>query len=125
MLGCDSDYSGICKTKYEDELSHYKRILSFTYDFTKLKREDIQSEGYVVQTLEAALWCFLKNDNFKDTVLEAVNLGGDTDTTAMVAGSLAGLYYGYESIPEEWRKTLAKHDEIIELCRKFSTFCKT
>jgi len=72
-----------------------------------------------VHTLEAALWCFLKNDNFKDTVLEAVNLGRDTDTTAIVAGSMAGLYYGYESIPKEWRNSLAKHDEIIELCRKF------
>jgi len=102
----------------QNEFSHYKRILEG--DIYKLKRDDIQSGGYVVHTLEAALWCFLKNDNFKDTVLEAVNLGDDTDTTAMVAGSMAGLFYGLESIPEEWRKTLAKHDEIIELCKKYA-----
>jgi len=105
-------------TTYESEVSHYKRI--FSDDFVNLKRDDIQSGGYVVHTLEAALWCFLKNDNFKDTVLEAVNLGDDTDTTAMVAGSMAGLFYGLESIPEEWRKTLAKYDEIIELCKKYA-----
>jgi len=101
----------------QSEFSHYKRILEG--DIYKLKRDDIQSDGYVVHTLEAALWCFLRNDNFKDTVLEAVNLGGDTDTTAIVAGSMAGLYYGLENIPEEWRKSLAKYDEIIKLCSRF------
>lgn len=104
----------------QSEFSHYKRILEG--DIYKLKRDDIKSDGYVVHTLEAALWCFLKNDNFKDTVLEAVNLGGDTDTTAIVAGSMAGLYYGInddKSIPEEWRHLLAKFSGIIKLCYRF------
>jgi len=114
----------ICKygldanAKYKTELSHYNRIL--TSDFEKLGRDDIKSDGYVVHTLEAALWCFLRNDNFKDTVLEAVNLGGDTDTTAMVAGSMAGLFDG-ESIPDEWCNSLAKFDDIKRLCQRYAT----
>jgi len=106
----------------QSEFSHYKRILEG--DIYKLKRDDIQSDGYVVHTLEAALWCFLKNDNFKDTILEAVNLGGDTDTTAIVAGSMAGLYYGLnddKGIPMEWRRSLAKREGIYKLCHRFYT----
>jgi len=116
------NYPGICYTEYASELSHYDRILYG--DISKLKREDIQSDGNAVHTLEAALWCFLRNDNFRDTVLEAVNLGKDTDTTAMVAGSMAGMFYGLnsdKSIPEEWRRSLAKFEGIVTLCHRFET----
>jgi len=115
----------ICKkeisdAKYKDEFPHYSRILSSI--IINEKRESIQSDGYVVHTLEAALWCFLKNDNFKDTVLTAVNLGDDTDTIATVAGTMAGMFYTrsyYEGIPEEWIDKLAKIDFIKKLCYKF------
>ena len=70
--------------------------------FAKVEESDILSTGNVVDTLEAAIWCFLNTDNYKDCVLKAVNLGGDTDTIGAVAGGLAGLYYGMEAIPEEW-----------------------
>ena len=79
---------------------------------------DIQSSGYVVDTLEAAVWCFLNTDNYKDCVLKAVNLGEDTDTVGAVAGGLAGLYYGLEEIPEEWLNFLPKKEWIIELASK-------
>ena len=51
-------------------------------------------------------------------MLKAINLGEDTDTVAAVAGGIAGLYYGYDNIPEEWLRQIAKREYIEELCRK-------
>ena len=61
-----------------------------------------------MNTLEASLWCLLNNGNYKDTLLCAVNLGGDTDTTGCVCGGLAGLHYGLENIPSDWLGCLVK-----------------
>ena len=99
---------------YLPEFEHYKRI--FEPDFENLTEDDIKSTGYVVDTLEAALWCLLTTNNYRDCVLKAVNLGDDTDTVAAVAGGLAGALYGYEAIPKEWRETLIKRDYIENLC---------
>ncbi len=82
-------------------------------------REEIRSTPYVVDTLEAALWCLLTTTSYREAVLAAVNLGGDTDTVAAVTGGLAGIFYGPDAIPEEWLTVLKKRDEIEELCRKF------
>lgn len=89
----------------------------------KLERDEIRSSGYVVDTLEAALWCLLKTDNYRDCVLTAVNLGDDTDTVAAVAGGLAGILYGVggeKGIPEDWIEQIARHDKIKELCEAFA-----
>ena len=86
-----------------------------------LSREQIKSSGYVVDTLEAALWCLLTTDSYSECVLKAVNLGSDTDTVAAVAGGLAGVLYGYDAIPEEWRNTLIKRDYIEEMCERANT----
>jgi len=75
----------------------------------------IKGSGYVIQSLEAALWCFLNTDNFRDAVLKATNLGDDADTTAAICGQVAGAYYGIEGIPEEWVKKIAKLDLIEAL----------
>ncbi len=75
-------------------------------------RDEISSSGYVVDTFEAAMWCLLHTDNYKDCILLAVNLGRDTDTVAAVAGGLAGIMYGYESIPKEWIHKLQGKDVI-------------
>lgn len=99
------------------ELEKYKRI--FDPGFVSLDISEIKSSGYVVDTLEAALWCLMTTDNYRDCVLKAVNLGDDTDTVAAVAGGLAGALYGYESIPAEWLDTLIKREYIEELCEKF------
>lgn len=64
--------------------------------------EAVKSDGYCEHTLEAALWCFLNTSSYADCVLAAVNLGGDTDTTAAVAGAIAGVYYRFEAIPPKW-----------------------
>lgn len=81
----------------------------------ELEESQISSSGYVVSTLEAALWCLLKTTNYNDAVLKAVNLGSDTDTVAAVTGGLAALYYKWNSIPGEWLQALAKRKEIEEL----------
>ena len=96
------------------EMAAYERI--FKRDFASLSRKEIRSSGYVVDTLEAALWCVMTTKDYKSCVLEAVNLGEDTDTVAAVAGSLAGALYGYKAIPSEWLKTLIERDMIEALC---------
>lgn len=81
-----------------------------------LPRSEIRSTGYVIDTLEAVLWCLLTTDSYKSCVLKAVNLGDDTDTVAAIAGGLAGIIYGKEAIPEEWLSQIARLDYISELC---------
>lgn len=81
----------------------------------KIHKSDIKSTTFVVHTLEASLWCVMNTNNYRDCVLTAVNLGGDTDTIAALAGGLAGLIYGYENIPSEWIDRLRGKD-IIERC---------
>lgn len=81
---------------------------------------EIHSSGYVVHTLEAALWCLLRHDTYAATVLAAVNLGSDTDTTGAVAGGLAGLAYGEAAIPAEWRAALARRADIEDLAARLA-----
>ena len=78
-------------------------------------RARIKSSGYVVHTLEAALWSVWQTGNFRDAVLLAANLGDDADSVAAVAGQLAGALYGAEAIPAEWRKRVAWGDRIAKL----------
>ena len=74
--------------------------------------EQIRGSGYVVDSLEAALWSFWRTDNFRDAILTAVNLGDDADTTAAVCGQVAGAFYGESGIPGHWRKQLVMIQEI-------------
>ena len=105
------------------QLACYHRLTDLNA-FKNIPRDMIESSGYVVDTLEAAVWCLLNTDNLKDCLLKAVNLGDDTDTVAAVAGGLAGLYYGYESISEEWLEKIQKRFWIKRLCelRKQKSF---
>lgn len=75
-------------------------------------RDQIKGTGYVVDSLEAALWCFDRTDNYKDAVLMAANLGDDADTTAAIVGQLAGAYYGVDGIPAKWLKRVKYGREI-------------
>jgi len=88
----------------------------------RLKQEDeIRGTGYVVESLEAALWCFQSTSSFSDAILKAVDLGDDADTTAAVCGQIAGAFYGETAIPESWRNKLAMCDEIREMASKLYT----
>lgn len=92
-----------------------------------MERDEIKSTGYVIDTLYAALWCFLTADSYREAVLKAVNLGEDTDTVAAVCGGLAGIYYGVggdKGIPNEWIDKIARRDWIAGLCDRFAKSLK-
>lgn len=80
--------------------------------YTTKSREEIAGSGYSVASLEAALWCFHQTDSFESAVLEAANLGDDADTTAAIAGQLAGAYYGVGGIPAHWLERLHMRADI-------------
>jgi len=100
------------------EVVVFDRLLKF--DIHRLTKSEIRSGGYVIDTLEAAIWCLLTTGSYSEAVLRAVNLGQDTDTTAAVTGGLAGLLYGYDSIPEEWITQIARKDDIAELAERLA-----
>lgn len=102
------------------ELELFQRVLF--QDIGQLPEEEIYSSGYVIHTLEACLWCFLTTDTFKDATLKAVNLGNDTDTVAALTGALAGITYGYDSIPSAWLHALVRIDDIQDLAGRFSNW---
>ncbi|WP_414165458.1 ADP-ribosylglycohydrolase family protein [Superficieibacter sp. BNK-5] len=81
-------------------------------------RSAIHGTGYCVQSLEAALWCFYHGADFEETILLAANLGDDADTTAAIAGQLAGAFYGVEGIPQAWRDRLWQYEDIDALARQ-------
>lgn len=84
-------------------------------DYLAKSEDEISGSGYVVQSLEAALWSVAITDNFRDAVLAAANLGDDADTTAAVCGQVAGALYGVESIPESWVAKLHMKNDIISM----------
>ena len=105
---------------YEDEheLEYFKRI-SYLDSFKHLPTDRIKSSGYVVDSLEAAIWCLANTSSYKEAILKAASLGLDTDTICAIAGGLAGLYYGIggeKGIPQEWIDGLQRKDFVIGLC---------
>jgi ADP-ribosyl-[dinitrogen reductase] hydrolase len=94
----------------KEEIINFKRILNF--EVLQMNITSVKSTGYVIDTLEASLWCLFNASDYKEAVLKAVNLGNDTDTTAAVTGGLAGIIFGLDSISSKWIKSLAKIDQI-------------
>ena len=90
-------------------------------DYKNKTEADIEGSGYVVESLEAALWCFWITSNFEDCVLMAANLGDDADTTAAVAGQLAGAFYGESGIPQKWLKKLTMAADIGQMAEQLVT----
>jgi len=103
----------VSKEINNNEIAIFNRLLKD--DIYKLDEDAIQSSGYVIDTLEASIWCLITTNNYKDAVLKAVNLGSDADTTGAVTGGLAGLLYGYEEILAHWLKVLARRQDIEDL----------
>lgn len=97
------------------ELFAYNRIMDLL-KFKSVPEEHITSSGYVVASLEAALWCLINTGSYEECLLKAVNLGKDTDTVAAIAGGLAGLFYGYEGIPSDWVNVIQRREWLEELC---------
>lgn len=98
------------------EIAKFDRLLK--QNIHEQTEENVYSSGYVLHTLEASIWCLLTTDNYKDAVLKAVNLGEDTDTTGAVTGGLAGLLYGFDNIPANWIKQLARNNDIENLAER-------
>ena len=82
--------------------------------------EAIVSIHHAHLTIRAAMYCFLNTDSYEEAVLKAVNLGDDTDTTAAVTGALAGIYYGFDAIPEKWIKGIRRSNDINDLCNRLA-----
>jgi len=81
----------------------------------------IRGTGYVIESLEAALWCFYHANTFEEAILRAANLGDDADTTATICGQIAGAYYGESNIPAKWLEKLFMSAEIMDLADKLSS----
>ena len=79
---------------------------------------DIQGTGYVVDSLEAALWAFARTETFEEGCLAAVNLGNDADTTGAIYGQLAGAYYGVGALPGEWKEMIVQRELIEQFSNK-------
>jgi ADP-ribosylglycohydrolase len=116
------------KSNVLDVFNSNNDYIKETHYFNKLLKENIhdliensiESSGYVIHTLEASIWCLLTTNTYEEAVLKAVNLGEDTDTTGAVTGGLAGLLYGYDSIPVEWINTIKSKNAIDDFIDKFS-----
>ncbi len=100
------------------EIDRFDRLLKG--NIAEEPEETIRGSGYVLHTLEASLWCLLTTSSYREAVLKAVNLGEDTDTTAAVTGGLAGLLYGWNTIPEHWLHQLARRNDIEDLAERLA-----
>lgn len=106
-----------CDIKNYAELSNFSRLVDLQ-TFKDMHENNIKSSGYVVDTLEAAVWCLINSASYEEAVLKAVNLGEDTDTVAAVTGGLAGLFYGIEEIPIDWMNVIQKKEWIDEIINR-------
>ncbi len=97
------------------ELSRFNRIHDLD-SFMEEKEDAIRNTGYVMDTIEAAVWSLITTTTYRDCLIRAVNLGDDADTVGAVAGGLAGLYYGYDNIPSSWLNALQRRDWLEEMC---------
>ncbi len=97
----------------QDTIDIYERILK--KDIYQYSIDEIKSSGFIVHTLEAVLWVVLNTNNFKDSIVLAINLGEDTDTIGAITGSITGVKYGFENMPAEWINKIQKLDYIYSL----------
>lgn len=99
------------------EMTHFTRLFHLD-ELQNMEESEIRSGGYVIETIEAAVWCLITTTSLKECLLKVVNLGHDTDTVGAVAGGLAGLHYGADAIPKDWLKVINKKEYIEVLCEK-------
>ena len=101
----------------KESINVYKRILSD--NLYSRDESDIRSSGYVVDSLEASIWCTLHSNSYEEAVIKAVKLGEDTDPIAAITGSLNGIIYGIDSIPERWINKLKGKEYLDNLSSQF------
>ena len=81
-------------------------------DFLDLQYDQLTGSGYVIESLISALWCFFNSDNFRDAILLSANIGNDADTTAAICEQIAGAYYGFSAIPDDWNFSITQAQDI-------------
>lgn len=107
-------------SEFQEYLKYYDRLLNkkiFKKEKNKYDKSIISSSGYIIDSLEASIFCFLTENSYKKAVIKAINLGKDTDTIGAITGSMSALYYGFNNIPKIWIKSL-KNKELINLILK-------
>lgn len=110
------EWMDLPKTAEESkEMVHFERVENIILG-EMFMEDDINSTGYVIDSLEAACWSLVMTRSFEDCLLTAVNLGGDADTIGAITGGLAGLYYGSEDIPQSWLDVIQKIGWIRGIC---------
>ena len=118
----------IQKENYKDKFSsktikEYEMIL--TGDFQNMNPDEIPESGYVIDTLEIVLYSIINTNSFEEAVTKAISFGYDTDTTAAITGSIAGIMYGIEDIPEKWLSQLKKREYLEEMANSFADVLTT
>lgn len=100
----------------EDTIKGYKEYEKVFF----MEKNDLHPSGYVVDSLQCALWCVINNSSAEEIICEAVNMYGDPDTIGAIAGGLAGVFYGYENIPKRWRDKILVKDTLIDISKKLN-----
>lgn len=102
----------------KDSILYYKNILGG--ELKNMNVKDIKSSGFIIDTLEASLWCTITSNSYQEAVLKAINLGNDTDTIGAITGSINGILYGIDSIPTKWINKLKRIDYLQKMIINFS-----
>ena len=110
------DKSAVIATAYQPEQENIKLLHSGA--FLRKSYAELTGSGYVVESLEAALWCFYHGADFRESILLAANIGNDADTTAAVCGQICGAFYGLNAIPRDWRKKITLSAQIESTARE-------
>lgn len=101
------------------EQVHFTKVIQ--QNILDTPKSDLKTGGYVIEVLESSIWFFLNCSDYEQTILSIINLGDDTDTSAAIAGGLAGLYYGQAGIPAMWLAKLARLEDIVQLGQDLET----
>ena len=113
-------YKGIRKYNYnkyfdKETINNYGRLLD--NDISLLDIDNINSSGYVLNTLEAVIWCFMNSNDYNESIIKAINLGDDVDTIGALVGGLSGSYYN--KINNKWLKDIKRKDYLLDLCSRY------
>ncbi|WP_366924709.1 ADP-ribosylglycohydrolase family protein [Metallumcola ferriviriculae] len=99
------------------------KLLADLKDLRRWEFTDLRASGFVYDTLVSALWCFYNTDTAEEAIINAVNLGDDADTVGAVTGGLAGVYYGYQALPQRWLRVVKQKDRIEQVSRNLHALC--
>jgi len=101
------------------ELQHFDRLLKGSF-MNNYPLESIKSTGYVIDSLEAAIYCLMKYNRYEMAIIQAIQLGNDTDTIAAITGGIAAIYFGYHTIPEIWLSGIKRKEAILDLAKRWN-----